>query len=104
MYRTLQSYIYEYKCVLEGLFFIKTLRMGIIYTLHFFLQKEKPHILKGHNSRSYQYFDAKFFLVTLQVLPFQKIIVGKISHEGPIDYIQFEKNLLKFSFLLYKVM
>ena len=44
------------------------------------------------------------FLVTLQVPPFQKIIVAKISHGGPIDYIQFEKNRLKFSFLLYKVM
>ena len=43
-------------------------------------------------------------MVALHVLPFQKIIVGKSSHGGPIDYIQFEKNRLKFSFLLYKVM
>ena len=89
---------------MEGLFFIKTLKMGIIYNLHFFLQNEKPHFLKGHNAWSYQYFATKFFLVVLQVLPFQKIIVGKISHGGPINYIQFEKNRLKVSFLLYKFM
>ena len=70
-------------------FFIKTLKMGIIYTLHFFLQYKKPRI---------------FFLVALQVLPFQKFVMVKISHGGPSDYIQFEKNWLKFIFLLYKAM
>ena len=97
-------YIYGYKWVSEGLFFIKTLKMGIIYTLHFFLQNEKPHILKGHNSWSYQYFDAKFFLVALHVLPFQKIIVGKrVSTTGPqsIKTI-FHNSIRTFLYMLKK--
>ena len=38
MSHSLQSYIHGYKRVLEGLFLIETLKMGIIYTLHIFLQ------------------------------------------------------------------
>ena len=64
MNHTLQSYIYGYKWVLEGLFLIETLKMGIIYTLHFPPKKakeENTHFLRGHNSWSYQLFDAQFF-------------------------------------------
>ena len=42
-------------------------------------------------------FLCTIFLVTPQDLPFQKIIVGKISYGGrggAIDYAQFEKNRL----------
>ena len=52
--------------------------MGIIYTLHFPPKKgeeEKKTFFRGHNSWSYQYFDAIFYGVTLHVLPFQKIIM-----------------------------
>ena len=80
--------------------------MGITYTLHFFpiigVKEEKTQFLKGHKAMSYQFFKAQFFSVTLQVLPFQKIIVDNFSHGGgeggPID----EKNQCKVSFLLYK--
>ena len=44
-----------------------------------------------------------FFSATLQVLPFPKIIVDKISHgalsKGPIDYVQFKSDL-KFVFAI----
>ena len=69
---------------------------------------ENTHISRGHNSLSYQFFCEFFFLVTLQVLPFQKFIICKISHRGwrrgAVEYVQFEKNRLKISFLLYKSM
>ena len=64
----------------------------------------KTRILYGAKTHEVLSFFMKTFFVPLQVLPFQKFIVGKIAHGGPIDYIQFEKNRLKFSFLLYKVM
>ena len=69
---------------LGGLILIETLKLGIIYTLHFPPKKAKEgntHFWRGHNSWSYQLFDAQF-LVTPQVLAFQKIIVGKISIRG----------------------
>ena len=51
--------------------------------------------------RSYRYFYEIFFLITLQILPFQKFIVGKIFHgwgrRGPIDKTQFKSDL-KFVF------
>ena len=69
--------------------------------------KQSPNgiapLTTGLVGRDHRPFSA-LYLVTLQVLPFQEIIVGKSSHGGPIDYIQFEKNRLKFSVLLYKVM
>ena len=53
-------------------------------------------------------YDTYFFLILKTLLPLEKIIVGKISHRGgvggPIDLVQFEKNRLKFRFLLYKSM
>ena len=35
LYVTVQPLIHEYKWVLEGLFLIETLKMGIIFILHF---------------------------------------------------------------------
>ena len=86
--------------------------MGIVFIPPIFPRKmakeENMNFLRGHNSWNYQFFDAQFFGVTPHVLYFQKNIMGKISHggwkRGPIDYVLFEKNRFKISFLLYKSM
>ena len=52
--------------------------MGIIYTLHI---PQNKGFLRGHNSLSYLSMQTLFF-VTLQVLPFQKFILDKISLMG----------------------
>ena len=63
---------------------------------------ENAHFLRGHNSRSYQYFHENIFWVALQVLPFEKIIVGKIFHGvgggGPSIMFNLRKIDLKLVF------
>ena len=63
---------------------------------------ENAHFLRGHNSRSYQYFHEIFFWVALQVLPFEKIRVGKIFHGfgggGPSIMFNLRKIDLKLVF------
>ena len=60
--------------------------MGIIYTLHFFSMqrlKEKNAPLSNHNSWKYELDDANYFLLTLQGLPFMKIIVMYMKTINP---------------------
>ena len=63
-------------------------------------KRENTHILRGHKSRSYQFFYEIFFWVSLQVLPFQKFIVGKISHSGLRRGQSIMLNLRKIDFKL----
>ena len=65
-------------------------------------KQENTPFLWGHNFLKLSIFCFKFFLVTLQVLPFEKIIVGKISHGvgggGPSIMFNLRKIYLKFVF------
>ena len=61
---------------------------------------ENTSFLRGHLSSE---VDGNFLFVTLQILPLQKIIVGKISHGGggggPSTMVNLRKIYLNLVFL-----